>query len=69
MQTDRTNLTELAEFFPATNGCSQLSRSNPVKIVPWHSGETEAEAIARHEQKAARIQAQIAARKAAAAGK
>ena len=63
---DRTNIADLAEFFPAT-GSSPVSRSSKVRVIPWVQGETYEEALARHESKTARIEAQIAARKSTAA--
>jgi hypothetical protein len=66
--TERTNIRELAEFFPASgSGCTPVSRSNKVRVIPWQVGETYEEALARHEAKAVRIEAQIAARKSSAA--
>jgi hypothetical protein len=64
---DKTNLTELAEFFPSSYGCTQKVGSNKVRIVPWHDGETYEQALARADAKTARIEAQIAARKLSAA--
>lgn len=65
--TDKTNLSELAQFFPTSGGSTPLSRSNKVRVIPWQDGETYEEALARHEAKAARIEAQLAARKSSAA--
>jgi hypothetical protein len=65
--TDKTNITEMAQFFPTSDGSTRLSRSNKVRVIPWQDGETYEEALARHEAKAARIEAQLAARKSTAA--
>ena len=64
---DKTNLTELAEFFGYTGGSTPVSRSNKVRGVVWYEGETYEEALARAEAKTRRIEAQIAARKLSAA--
>lgn len=62
--TEKTNIGELAEFFP---GCSAKTRSEKVQAFPWQAGETIEQAKARHEAKKARIEQAIAAQKLAAA--
>lgn len=64
---DRTNIRELAEFFPASTGSTPVSRSTKVRIVPWTEGETYEQALARAEEKTRRIEARLAARKSGAA--
>lgn len=65
---DTTNITELAQFFPS-NHSTQKTHAAKVRVVPWHAGETYEEALKRHEEKGRRIERQLAARQAAAAGK
>lgn len=65
--TERTNLSELAQFFPTSGGCTPVSRSNKVRAVPWYPGETYEEALARAEEKTRRIEARLAAQKSSAA--
>lgn len=63
---DRTNITELAAFFP---GSTRVSRSKePTKVTAvssryWLPGDTYRQALARQEQARADLEAKIAARK------
>lgn len=67
--TDKTNLTELAEFFPAAG--VRVSRSKaPVKVTAvssryWLPGDTYQQALARQQEARAKLEAKIAAQTAA----
>lgn len=52
-----TNISELAEFFPAGNQSGPAPVTN--RCVVWHKGETLEQAVANQNAKTARIQAQI----------
>lgn len=54
---DRSSINELSEFFPV----GKQAAAKPVRLVPMRHGETEAEALQRHADTTARINAQIAA--------
>jgi hypothetical protein len=63
---DKTNITELARFFPA-NGSAPLYRSKTAKVTAvasryWLPGDTYQQALARQEQARAELDAKIKAR-------
>ena len=63
---DKTNITELARFFPA-NGSTPLSRSKTAKVTAvasryWLPGDTYQQALARQEQARAELDAKIKTR-------
>lgn len=68
--TDKTNLSELSEFFP---GSSRLLRSSaPVKVTAvssryWLPGDTYQQALARQQEARVKLEAKIAAQKSTAA--
>jgi hypothetical protein len=71
--TDKTSITEMAQFFPTSNGSTRLSRCNaPVKVTAvssryWMPGDTYQQALTRQQEARVKLEAKIAAQKSSAA--
>lgn len=63
----KSNIAELAEFFPASGGTQYTRGSQPIKVTAvssryWLPGDTYMQALARQQEARAKLEAKIAAK-------